>query len=250
MEKTAALKRLLKYKWIGLLLLAASAYGAHHIYKEYTMPPPLVYLIPEDYFGPVFVFFGQPDGVELIRDPLGHAVKVPENGLVKVRVSSDNAVPSSKGATKQALFWIAISKDGSRRNFMVSGPTQKNEEGVFLRQYADLNSKQILRFPIKENEPPFYYFTEAQKNERMIFEHGGCKHQGFILEKESKSKEPSCGKFLVMSPNEVMKKPYWIWHDLSGEYTSIKELEKDLNKIMKLKAERGLNSEEDYDEHF
>ena len=60
MEKAAAIKLLLKYKWIGLLLLAASAYGAHHIYKEYTMPPPLVYLIPEDYFGPVFVFFGSP----------------------------------------------------------------------------------------------------------------------------------------------------------------------------------------------
>ena len=234
MEKTAAIKRLLKYKWIGLLLLVASTYGAHHIYNEYTMPPPLVYLIPEDYFGPVFVFFGQADGVELIPDPLGHAVKVPENGLVKLRARSDEAVPSKKGATKQGLFWIAVSKDGGRRNFMVAGPVERNETGELTRYFADANSK-TLAFPVKEGQPKFYFFTEAQKNERMIFEHGGCKHQGFISEKESKSKEPSCGKFLVMSPNDVTKKPYWLWDRLDGEYTSIQELEKDLNEVVEKK---------------
>lgn len=39
--------------------------------KNSTMPPPLVYLIPEEYFGPVFVFFGQKDGVDMSPDPLG-----------------------------------------------------------------------------------------------------------------------------------------------------------------------------------
>lgn len=249
MEKTAAIKRLFSYKWVGLLLIAALAYGAHHIYKEYTMPPPLVYLIPEDYFGPVFVFFGQPDGVELIPDPLGHAVRVPENGLVKLRATVSEAIPSNEGETKQVLFWVAVSKDGDRRIYMVSGPTQKNEEGVFVRQYADPTSRTLV-FPIKENEPPFYYFSDTQKKERMIFEHGGCKQQRFIPEKDSDVKRVSCGKFLVLSPNEQIKKPYWIWHDLGKNYTSIQELEKDLNKVMRLKVERGLNSEEDYDEHF
>ena len=234
MEKTAAVRRWLNYKWIAILLIAGIAFGAYRIYKEYTMPPPLVYLIPEDYFGPVFVFFGQPDGVELIPDPLGHAVKVPENGLVKLRASVDEAIPSNEGATKQVLFWVAVSKEGHRRIFMVSGPTQKNEEGVFLRQYADSNSK-TLRFPIKENAPPFYYFTEAQKNERMIFHHGGCKHQGFIPEKENRSKEPDCGRFLVLSPNDTLKEPHWIWDRLGGEYTSIQELEKDLNEVVEKK---------------
>ena len=234
MEKTATLKRLLKYKWIGLLLLAASAYGAYHIYKEYTMPPPLVYLIPEDYFGPVFVFFGQPEGVELIPDPLGHAVKVPENGLIKLRASVDEAIPSNEGATKQVLFWVAVSKDGHRRIFMVSGPTQRNEEGVFIRQYADSSSK-TLRFPIKDDGPDFDYFTETQKNERMIFHHGSCKHQRFISAQERDAKRPSCGKFLVMSPSDILKEPNWIWDHLDGEYTSIQELEKDLNEVVEKK---------------
>lgn len=238
MEKTATIKRLFNYKWVGLLLVAVLAYGAHHIYKEYTMPPPLVYLIPEDYFGPVFVFFGQPDGVELMPDPLGHAVRVPVNGLVKLRASVDEAIPSNEGATKQVLFWVAVSNEGRRRNFMVAGPIEKNEAGELVRYFADANSKTLV-FPLKEGQPDFYFFTEAQKKERMIFEHGGCKHQGFISENESKSKEPECGKFLVMSPNELQmlpnefgRMPYWIWHDLSGEYKSIQELEKDLNEVV------------------
>ena len=234
MEKAAAINRLLKYKWIGLLLLAASAYGAHHIYNEYTMPPPLVYLIPEDYFGPVFVFFGQPDGVEPIPDPLGHAVKVPENGLIKLRASVEEAIPSNEGATKQVLFWVAVSKDGGRRNFMVSGPTQRNEAGELIRYFADANSK-TLAFPMIKNAPDFYFFTEAQKNERMIFNEDGCKYQRFIPKTESDSKRLPCGKFLVLSPNEVMKMPYWLWDRLDGEYTSIQELEKDLNEVVEKK---------------
>lgn len=234
MEKTAAIKRLFNYKWVGLLLVAALAYGAHHIYKEYTMPPPLVYLIPEDYFGPVFVFFGQSDGVELIPDPLGHAVKVPENGLVKLRATVEEAIPSNEGATKQVLFWVAVSEEGRRRNFMVAGPVERNEEGKLTRYFADENSK-TLAFPVKEGQPKFYFFTEAKNNERMIFDEGGCKYQRFIPKQESDSKRLPCGKFLVLSPNEVTKKPYWIWDRLDGEYTSIQELEKDLNEVVEKK---------------
>ena len=235
MEKSAAIKRLLKYKWIGFLLLAASAYGAHHIYKEYTMPPPLVYLIPEDYFGPVFVFFSQPDGEELISDPLGQAVKVPENGLVKLRASVDEAIPSNEGETKQVLFWVAVSKDGSRRNFVVSVPEAgRNEKDEMVGYYADSNLR-MQTFLVTDDLPPFYYFTEAQKNEPMIFNNGGCKHQGFIPEQESDSKRPSCGKFLVMSPNDILNIPYWMWDRLGGKYSSIQELEKDLNEVAEKK---------------
>jgi len=240
MEKTATVKRLLKFKWPGLLLLAALAYGAHYVYKELTMPPPLVYLIPEDYFGPVFVLFGQPDGVDLIPDPLGHAVKVPENGLVKLRATVGEAIPSNEGDTKQVLFWAALSKDGSRRIYMAVGPIKKNETGEFVRFFADENSKTLM-FPLKEGEPDFYFFSEARKSERMIFEHGGCKQQRFVPVDASDSKRPSCGKFLVLSPNEVMKMPYWMWDRLDGEYTSIKELEKDLNEVVVKKKDYSVS---------
>lgn len=235
MEKTPTLKRFLKYKWIGFLLLAASAYGAHHIYKEYTMPPPLVYLIPEDYFGPVFVFFGQPDGVELIPDPLGHAVKVPENGLIKLRASVDEAIPSNEGATKQVLFWVAVSKEGGRRNIVFSLPEAgRNEKDEMVEYYLDSNLR-IQTFLINDDLPPFHYFTEAQKSERMIFNEGGCRYQRFIPKQESDFKRLPCGKFLVLSPNELLKKPNWIWDHLDGEYTSIQELEKDLNEVVEKK---------------
>ena len=49
MEKTTAVKRLLKYKWMGFLLVAALAYATHSVYKEYTAPLPLphVYFVDE-----------------------------------------------------------------------------------------------------------------------------------------------------------------------------------------------------------
>ena len=64
--------------------------------------------------GPVFVFFGQPDGVEPIPDPLGHAVKVPENGLIKLRASVEEAIPSNEGATV-ILPFLALAKSGVKR---------------------------------------------------------------------------------------------------------------------------------------
>ena len=242
MEKTATVKRLLKFKWAGFLLLAALAYGAHYIYEERTMPPPLVYLIPEDYFGPVFVFFGQADGVDLIPDPLGHAVKVPENGLVKLRATVSEAIPSNEGATKQVLFWVRVAKDGGRRNFMVAGPIKKNEAGEFVRFFADENSKTLI-FPMKEGQSDFSFFSNEKKNERMIFDEDGCKYQRFIPEQDSDSKRLACGKFLVLSPNEIMKMPYWIWDRLDGEYTSIQELENDLNEVVLKKKEYYVSPE-------
>ena len=50
MEKTTAVKRLLKYKWMGLLLVAALAYPTHSVYKEYTAPLPLSLPLPHVYF--------------------------------------------------------------------------------------------------------------------------------------------------------------------------------------------------------
>ena len=235
MEKKAAVKRLFKYQWIGLILVVALAYGGHHIYKKYSTPSPLVYLIPEDYMGPVFVFFSQQDGVGLIPDPPGHAVKVPKNGLVKLRASVDEAIPSNKGETKQVLFWVAISKGGIRRNFVVSvGETGRNEKGEVVGYYADSNLR-MQTFLVNDDLPPFHYFTEAQKNERMIFNEGGCRYQRFIPKQESDLKRLPCGKFLVMSSNELLKKSNWIWDHLDGEYTSIQELEKDLNEVIEKK---------------
>ena len=54
-----------------------------------------------------------------------------------------------------------------------------------------------------------------------IFNEDGCKYPRFIPKKESDLKRLPGGKFLVLSPNEVMKMPYWLWDRLDGEDTSI-----------------------------
>ena len=82
----------------------------------------LVYLIPEDYFGPVFVFFGQKDGVELLPDPLGHSVSVPENGVIKIKEDVDSALPKQNPAY-QNVYWVSVSKSGARKKMIFNENT-------------------------------------------------------------------------------------------------------------------------------
>ena len=112
------------FRW-GVLLIVAASYGGYRIYKEITMPPPLVYLIPEEYFGPVFVFFGQPDGVDVQPDPLGQSVLVPENGVVKLKAAVDDVMGTSS-ETHRATYMVAVSKTGQRKVLkMFAGPRKK-----------------------------------------------------------------------------------------------------------------------------
>ena len=224
---------LFKYApWIILFFIVGSFLAYKNLEKEHNMPPPFVYLIPENFFGPVFVLFDQPDGVDLTQDPLGMAVTVPENGLIKLKAKTQASVPSNNN--KQNIYWIKINSSGQRETFIVAGPTYRNEQGVLTEYYADKNSK-TLAFPVVDGKPAFHYFTESQKNERMIFANGGCKQQRFKPEAEGLKNSPACGKFLVLSPNELLKEPYWIWHDLDIEYDSIADLENDLNEVLKKK---------------
>jgi hypothetical protein len=56
------------------------------------MPRPLVYLVPVNYRGPIFVLFGQEHGIETQPDPLGRAVTIPENGIVLLRGKVDEII--------------------------------------------------------------------------------------------------------------------------------------------------------------
>jgi hypothetical protein len=75
-----------------LLILILSGLAASVIFacesKGNSMNKPLVYLIPEENIGPVFVFFGQSDGLDSLPDPLGNAVIVPANGVIKLKASA------------------------------------------------------------------------------------------------------------------------------------------------------------------
>lgn len=217
--------------FIASVLLLSAALGSYKLYKELTMPPPLVYLIPEDFFGPVFVFFGQSDGVEPQPDPLGHAVKVPENGVVKIRAKVADTIPF--GGDVRPIYWVKISADGSRSLYIARlSNTSRNDNGDLLGYYVDKDSK-MNSYVITDNQKPYFYLTDAQKAERLITGDGGCAHQEFRQQKSGPIQQ--CGKFLVISPNEDANLPAWLWDDLDGEYTSIEALEADMNKVMEKK---------------
>ena len=46
---------------------------------------PLIYVIPDSYVGPAVALFNQPDGIEPVQTKDGLEVRVPENGIVKIR---------------------------------------------------------------------------------------------------------------------------------------------------------------------
>lgn len=207
------------------------ALGLLKLYKTATMPPPFVYLVPENYFGPVFVFFGQKDGVDMQPDRLGQAVTVPENGLIKLKLDVDAVI--SRGDNKQNIYWVKVAKDGSRKNMLVNQKGYQDKDGEYFDVYHDEHG-QPQTYPLKD-QPVFYYFSAEQKKREMVFYHGGCRHQQFKEDDDKTVNSPHCGKFLIMSPNKLLEKPRFLWSDLDHQYDSIAELEKDLDDVAKRK---------------
>lgn len=197
------------------------------------MPPPIVYLIPDTYFGPVFVFFGQKDGVELNTDPLGKSVTVPDNGVVKIKESISTVV--GERTNNQNIYFIRVSKNGYRKNIKVVSNTQIDNEGRYFDVYYDEQGKGH-KFAVDKSSKPFYYFSEKEKEEKMIFSHDGCQNQLFTPDDKTNMEPPECGKFLVISPNEFLIKPNWIWEDLQHPYSSIDQLIQQADEVKEMKA--------------
>lgn len=199
--------------------------------KGSTMPPPLVYLIPEEYFGPVFVFFGQEDGVDMQDDPLGQAVLVPENGIVKIKKEINLVLPKNK-TEYQNVYWISISKSGARKKFIFHENSMIDKDGNWYEIYYDENGMPHKNFTKKEL---FYYFSEKQKNEKIIIGHGGCGRDNFIPEDDPIAKSPKCGMFLVIAPNSYRNLPKWMWEDAHHSYSSIEQLVEESNERLQKK---------------
>ena len=197
------------------------------------MPSPLVYLIPEKFIGPVFVFFGQTDGIETQTDQLGNAVWVPENGVIKLKGNVDSLISKPNGRTPN-IYWVQVAKDGSRKIMKIHGNTYKDENGNWADYYYDEAGKPHHFIQTKEN-PEFYYFSEKEKNETMIFGHESCRHQEFTSNNEPSAKPPTCGKFLVISPKEYLRMPRWLWQDTRRSYSSIQEFTEEANERLKIK---------------
>ena len=232
-----------------IVVAALSLLGwGHRLYKEFTMPPILVYLIAEDFFGPIFVFFDQPDGVMPEPDPLGQAVRVPENGVVKLRGSASSLVRSLKYG-KRAEAMVEVQKNGSRRIMSIFAGTLKDEDGETIEAFIDGNDKAHI-FPVFSNpktpsnakEKLFYYLSPAQMGERMVSLRDGCRHQGFVPHSEkiasgelgaNEAGVPGCGKFLIASPNEKLSLPKWLWETTGWPYDSVEEFIKEADERLK-----------------
>lgn len=221
-----------KYIFIAILFFIFMLLILKKINKEINMPPPLVYLIPENYYGPVFVFFGQKDGVNMTPDPLGHSVLIPENGLVKIKLEVSEVLNDEDD--KQNIYWISISKDGTRKKMVVNESSRQDDNGKYYTVIYDENGD-IKKYPFIEEKIPFYYFSPVQKKENMVFDRIGCKNQGFKPLNDNSKKSPACGKFLVISPEKYFDMPDWLWAGTGRYYTSIHELENQLNNIAKKK---------------
>lgn len=225
-----------KRRWVwvlfGLFAIAAMWSGQHIFKKEKTMPPPLVFLIPADYFGPVFFFFGQPDGVDVQPDPLGQSVMIPSNGVVKIKANVEAVMGQSREGYR-ATWMVSISPSSARKviNIYVGG--DRNEDGIFYESYFD-DKTQLHKYPaaIPAGKPPFYFLTEQAKNEPMVFAHGGCSHQDFYPVGDVKAKAPACGKFLLLSPNQYIKKPDFLWEEFAHRFSSIDALVKQANEAL------------------
>lgn len=206
-------------------------FGVNKLYEKPTRRPPLVYLVPADYFGPVFVFFGQKDGVDLLPDPLGLAVLIPENGVVKIK-NEIGLILDKKRPDYQNMYWISLSENGTRKKMIINENTMQDSDGSTYEVYYDEDGK-----PHKHpsGSGKFEYFSEKQKSETMIFGNGGCGRDNFIPENDSTSKSPVCGRFLVISPNAYLGLPKWMWEDAHHSYASIQQLVEEFNDRLKEK---------------
>lgn len=195
------------------------------------MPPTFIFLIPEDYFGPVFVFFERSDGVDMQPDPSGHSVTVPANGIVKIRAPLKE-VSGSGAEGKPAAYYFSVSRDGVRRKMKVFvGTYQDTKHDRWYSEYI-FEDNTIRKFFFSDDESGEYkFFSNAVKSERMIFGRDACDDNFNDL--EDKPGGPYCGQFFVASPNEVMALPERAWEDFYGRRNSIQEAIDEGNQRLK-----------------
>lgn len=255
-----AVKTMLKQVWknpmarvVAVVLLLLLSYGGYRIYKELTMPPPLVYLIPEDYIGPVFVLFGQSDGVDVKPDPLGNAVWVPENGIVKIREKDSSKLLQPFVDNNRPEYMIAVSKSGERRIMGLFGHIPHrvgDSENLRWIPYMDESFKMHKFHYDLDVRKGHDFLPENLRRKRAVFNHDACRHLDFSPRHDDiadgtismdEAGVPHCGQFIIISPDEMDTAPEWIWKESQTVYDSVQELVDEANeRLKKKKAYYGL----------
>lgn len=223
-----------------------------HFGKD-AMKPPVVFLIPENFIGPVFVVFDQKNGQDLKADPLGVSLTVPENGLIKVKASKSETLTKGINYTKRNVYWITLTKDGQRLNMPYQGGGGYDyDQRVSWSWYIDTHNqaKQMVFDPKlypKTNDSEMYHLTKDQVKLKTAYFWNTCDTYIWtdITELENSRKNWYFGRDRV-EPNQTfscmnfsISYPKMNENDLDldkflGDY-SLPEFEKKLNELTPLR---------------
>lgn len=216
-----------------------------------SMKPPIVFLIPENFIGPVFVVFDQDDGQDLKTDPLGVSLTVPESGLIKVKASKSDVLTRGMNYDKRNVYWLTITKEGQRINMpYFGGGGHDYDKEVNWSWYIDTNNqaKQIIFDPKlypKTNDPDSYFLTKEQAKLKTVYYWDTSRAdvwkkplelEAFNADYNNESRQQgetfTSMSFSVFYPN--MKSENIDASDIRGDM-SLNELEKKLIEITPLK---------------
>ena len=216
------------------------------------MKPPVVFLIPENFIGPVFVVFDQEDGQALKPDPLGLSLTVPENGLIKVNTSKNAVLTKGMNYDKRNVYWVTITKDGQRINMPYhSNVRTDHEKRLNWFWYIDQNNqaKQIVlddKLHPKTNDKDFYYFNQEQLKLKTTYSWDSCDayiwknieelskyRSNWNIDKERSDATFNCMSFSII--NFKMNDKELNLENFLGDY-SLSELEQKLNEIQPFKV--------------
>ncbi len=218
-----------------------------------SMKPPIVFLIPENFIGPVFVVFDQDDGQDLKTDPLGVSLTVPESGLIKVKASKNDVLTRGMNYDKRNVYWITITKEGQRINMpYFGGGGYDYDKEVNWSWYIDTNNqaKQIIFDPKlypKTNDPDSYFLTKEQARLKTVYYWDTCRAdiwknsaelEKYMMDYQSENRETgellNCMSFSVLYPNMESKN---IDASEIYEMQSLKELEQRLISLNQLRQQ-------------
>lgn len=216
-------------------------------YGKDAMKPPVVFLIPENFIGPVFVVFDQEDGQNLKNDPLGMSLTVPENGLIKVKASKNEVLTRGMNYDKRNVYWIIVTKDGQRINMPYHSNVRTDyEKGLNWFWYIDQNNqaKQIVldeKLYPKTNDKDFYYFNQEQLKLKTAFSWDSCDayiwknleelnkyRSDWNIDKKRSNANFNCMSFSII--NFKMNDKELNLENFLGDY-SLPEFEEKLNEV-------------------
>ncbi|MGA9919317.1 MAG: hypothetical protein WBR17_43000, partial [Paraburkholderia sp.] len=240
---------------LALMVLAAIGFGL-----DRSRRMPLIYVIPDSYVGPAVALFNQPDGIEPVQTKDGLEVRVPENGIVKIR--GNPKLGHSQAFPKSTVVFELEKRDGSREVLSEAiNPWQdydENDNPHWKVGIRDVRGN-LRVIPFSDNKAGFVFddFSEVDRNRPMIFWHESCEDRVFGPESEAylageKTAEelhvPPCGEFVVGTFNHIRQWPEWMFLRGKGKqekmdvrnptYDSIQELVDEANaRVVRKKAE-------------